>query len=63
MSDLIRRKQPGEAWETAVDTGGGGSQPSVLAVTHALAFSNDSGMAWYTLVWDDGSATPGHVLA
>ena len=24
MADLIRRKQPGEAWETAIDTGGGG---------------------------------------
>lgn len=27
MTELIRRKNTGEAWETVVDTGGGGSQP------------------------------------
>lgn len=27
MASLIRRKDPGRAWETEVDTGNGGSQP------------------------------------
>lgn len=32
MTELIRRKNTGEAWETVVDTGGGGSQLGVSTV-------------------------------
>jgi len=37
MADLIRRKQPGEAWETAIDTGGGGGSQPIWA-----AYEGDS---------------------
>ena len=54
MSDLIRRKQPGEAWETAVDTGGGGgSQPGASVVRGPFTINYDdanlnNGIAFYT---------------
>jgi len=45
MSDLIRRKQPGEAWETAVDTGGGGSQLVWAAYSGAGILIDESSVA------------------
>jgi len=39
MASLIRRKDPGQAWETEVDTGGGGGgSESPLIVRMAIAF-------------------------
>ena len=55
MSDLIRRKQAGEAWETAVDEGGGSAGSPVV---RAFPFSFDdagldAGIVVYTPTPDD----------
>jgi len=53
MTELIRRKQPGEAWETAADGGGGGSTPGASRVLGPFPFAYDDaglndGIAFYT---------------
>lgn len=53
MVSLIRRKDPGQAWETEVDTGGGGSQPGTPLVRGPFVVNFDdagleNGIEFYT---------------
>ena len=56
MSDLIRRKQAGEAWETAVDEGGGSAGSPVVRGPFPFAFDTpniENGVAFYTPTIND----------